>query len=395
MKEYLLIRSFMNRIKLYRKCLIFFLLIPFFSFVQNQEVRVKDNLHFVQVIGTPHERGFQQGRALYKEIHEVIALWRVDLEKNFGLPADTFIFRFARGTDFLSAIRKYTPDLLEELKGLSEGAEIDFKTLYVFQLIDEVWAMGRNVTRHHCTSFGVLKTESHPVMTGQNLDIPFFHGYQTLIHHKDPLTGWEAFVFTVPGILGANGMNNRPVSVCVNTLLQLKPCTDGLPVDFVVRGILEQDSFEDAVDFIRTIKHAAGQNYLIGDPDQMASYECSVSQTAEFLPFDGAKFTYHTNHPLSNTNIRESIIEQSEGQGPLPELFTSHCKRFQALQSAYPDNSVSIDLKKMKRIFRNRDWIVNNRSTYGCTIMILSGNPELHIAPGRPDEESFRVYRFE
>ena len=119
-----------------------------------------------------------------------------------------------------------------------------------------------------------------------------------------------------------------------------------------------------------------------------------MDQTAEFRPFDGAGFTYHTNHPLSNTNIRESIEEQLDGRGPLPELFTSRCQRFQALRSRYPDNSVSLDLDEMKRIFRNREWNVNNRSTYGCTIMVLTEEPELHIAPGRPDEEAFQTYRF-
>jgi len=373
----------MKRIHCFLKIVMAILLLQVSLFAQQAEVQVRDNLRFLKVTGTPHERGFQQGEALKETIHEVILLWKADLERNFGLPAETFITRFYQNTDFLFSIRKYTPDLLEELKGLSEGAKIDFRTLYIFQLIDEVWAMGRDVTRHHCTSFGLEKTESQPVMTGQNLDIPFFHGYQTLIHHEDPATGWQALVFTIPGILGANGMNNRPVSVCVNTLLQLKPCVDGLPVDFVVRGILEQDSFDEAKDFIQTIKHAAGQNYIIGDEDKMASFECSVTQAAEFRPFEGAGFTYHTNHPLSNTNVRASITEQLEGQGPLPELFTSRCRRFQALQLTYPDNSVSLDLDEMKQIFRNRDWNVNNRSTYGCTIMVLTTNAELHIATGQ------------
>jgi hypothetical protein len=48
----------------------------------------------------------------------------------------------------------------------------------------------------------------------------------------------------------------------------------------------------------------------------------------------------------------------------------------------------------LKDIFRDRDTIINNRGTFGCTIMVLGENPELHISPGRPDEEPYQVFRF-
>jgi hypothetical protein len=32
--------------------------------------------------------------------------------------------------------------------------------------------------------------------------------------------------------------------------------------------------------------------------------------------------------------------------------------------------------------------------TFGCTIMVLSESPELHIAPGPPDVTPFQIFRF-
>ncbi len=111
-----------------------------------------------KVTGTPYERGVQQGRALKAQIHNVMKIWKADIERNFGMPAETFIDRFEKQTDFLPAIRQHTPQLLEELKGVAEDMKIDFKTMYVFQLIDELWAMGRELTKDKCTTFGVSKS---------------------------------------------------------------------------------------------------------------------------------------------------------------------------------------------------------------------------------------------
>jgi hypothetical protein len=48
----------------------------------------------------------------------------------------------------------------------------------------------------------------------------------------------------------------------------------------------------------------------------------------------------------------------------------------------------------LKDIFRRRDIRINNTGTFGCTIMVLGEDPELHVSPGRPDEEPFQVFRF-
>ncbi|MEE9503478.1 MAG: hypothetical protein V3V48_15495 [Candidatus Aminicenantaceae bacterium] len=55
---------------------------------------------------------------------------------------------------------------------------------------------------------------------------------------------------------------------------------------------------------------------------------------------------------------------------------------------------VHIDVDTLNDIFSNREIIINNRGTFGCTIMKLGKNPELHISPGRPDKEPFQVFRF-
>ncbi len=169
---------------------------------------------------------------------------------------------------------------------------------------------------------------------------------------------------------------------------------DGLPVAFVIRGILKKRSYEEAVQFIHTIKHGAPQNYMIGGPDNVGSFECSTNKAKRYIPFKSANFTYHTNHPLENLNYSKRFLDYLKSRNTAPQDYEYNCPRFKSLQKILNDNSVRIGINKLKKIFSDRETIINNRGTYGCTIMVLTENPELHISPGRPDEEPFAVFKF-
>jgi isopenicillin-N N-acyltransferase-like protein len=332
---------------------------------------------------------------LNKEIHELVKLWKEDIEKTYKTKADVFIKKFLAATHFEKAIKEWTPELWDEIKGISEGSGLDFDTVFAFQLVDEIWVLGSDIHSEKCTTIGLEKTDKHPAMVAQNLDIPYFyHGFQTLLHIKDTERGLETYLFTFPGFIAANGLNSRSVAVVVNAIQQLENSRDGLPVAFVIRGILQRKSYAKALEFINTIKHGAPQNYMIGDAEEMGSFECSTTDVSEFVPFENASFTYHTNHPLKNLNYSDRFVQYLKSKDISLNDYKHGCPRLEALRNIFKDNSVPVDIDTLKDIFSNREIIINNRSTFGCTIMKLGTNPELHISPGRPDEEPFQVFRF-
>jgi hypothetical protein len=373
----------------------FLLFLNLLVLAQSKDIEINGNLRVVHLEGNPYERGFKHGQALKKEIHELVKLWKTNLGKSRKTDADVFIKKFVESTNFHKAIKKWTPELWDELKGISEGSGVDFNTMYVFQLVDEEWVLGQEVLSEHCTTIGAKKTNDNPAFVAQTLDIPtFYHGFQTLLHIKDSRRDMETFLFTFPGFIAANGLNDRSVGVVVNAVTQLESSRDGLPVAFVIRGILQRKTFDDAVKFIRSIKHGAPQNYMIGGPEKVGSFECATTNVSEFIPFEGAKFTYHTNHPLKNQNYTPQFFQFLEKKILSPDEYEFPCPRFKALQEKLKDNSAQLDINVLKSIFSNRDTIINNAGTFGCTIMVLGKTPELHISPGRPDIEPFQVYRF-
>ena len=357
-------------------------------------------LNYLELSGNNYEIGKQHGKLLKNEIRKITNLWKQNLEKTFKIKADKFIDEFYKNTNYLESIKKHTPGLLEEVKGISDGSGIDFKTIFVFQLVDEIWAAGSEIIDiHHCTSIGVSRHGDNPTMVAQNLDIPgYYHGFQTLLRILNKETGISSYVFTVAGLIGANGMNNYCLAVDVNTILQIRHSTDGLPVAFIVRGIMKQKNFDDAVKFIKEIKHASGQNYLIGGINEAASFECSASSVVKYSPFDESYFTYHTNHPLANHDFDPLFSSYIKSRYNInAEEYEFVCSRFDVLEKRILNQSAEIDLELIKKTLRSREGIgatINNSSTFGSTIMILKEKPEFLIIAGDPSEKEYVKYEF-
>jgi isopenicillin-N N-acyltransferase like protein len=352
-------------------------------------------LRVVELEGTPYQMGKIHGTALKSEITELLRRWKADLAGTYGVPAEEFIRTFLAHTDFLPAVERWTPGLVDEVRGIADGAGVGFDTMFAFQLLDEMWTMSGELGLDKCTSIGAGARGATPAFTSQTLDVPeIYHGFPTVLRIREESGRLETLVFTIPGVIAANGLNSRSVGVCVNAVTQLAHSTKGLPVAFVIRGILRRKTYADAERFLREIQPAAPQNYILGGPGEAACFERSAARMVRFLPFEGAEFTYHTNHPRINDDFVPGFTAKLKQDGMSLETYRSVCPRFRSLGGTLADNSTTIDLPALKAIYANRASGINNATTYGCTIMILGGNPELHISPGRPDVEPFRVLGF-
>lgn len=312
--------------------------------LRHREVRVLD------LEGPPRERGLAHGVALRAEIREMITDFRAGLEADFGVEASVFIQRFITDTDFMPAIEKWTPGLLDEVRGIAEGAQLSFEEIYVWQLADEIWSMGGWALRSKCTAIAVDPRGDQPTIVAQNMDIPgFYHKYPTLLRIRNPRQdGPDTLVLTCPGLIGVNGMNSASVAVACNTLLQLRPSRRGVPCLFVVRGVLEQGDLEQAEAWLKRIPHAVGQNYTIGDPTGARAFECSAGDKVGFRPR----------------------------------------RRIEALEARFPPGQ-PIDPQAIRAALASRDhetYTICGDWTYGCTLFLL--------APGRPDRFAFQSFGF-
>lgn len=353
------------------------------------------SLPVLHLNGTPYENGFQHGKIMRSRIAELVGLWKRDIEEKYGIPADRFIATFLDSTDYIPSIRRWTPSLLEEIRGISAGSGIDFNTIFAFQLVDEIWTNARLISiPHHCTSIGVnnSKRDGSPNYIAQNIDItPFYHGFEVLLDIVDKETGARKLVTTFAGYIGANGLN-RHIGITENTLADLKSSLDGLPVCCVARGVLEKASFEEAVDFIRGVKHASGQNYIVGSDSSVISLECASDLVTEYWPDSTKEYTFHANKPLTNSSYHPAFLSYLKAlYGSIPESVSISDERLEAIK-AVALNSRHISLEVIKDALSKRP--ICNASTFVSTIMEFGkGYSELRISPGKPDSTEYILFR--
>ncbi len=352
-------------------------------------------LRVVELRGTPYERGLLHGQTLRAEIGTLVELWRHDIAKQSGVDADAFVTRFLAETQFEAAVRRVTPGLLDEVRGIAAGAEQPFATMFAYQLVDEVWAQTPVLFTPKCSTIGLDRDGDRPALVAQNLDLPrWMHAYPTVLRIHEPDRALEQLVVTLPGLIGANGLSSRRIAVGVNTVLQNQPCRDGLPVAFVVRGLLAQEDHVAALRFLHQVKHASGQAYTLGGPDRAPCFEASANKVVPFVAFAGAPRTFHTNHPLVNDEWADRFAAAARDRGKEPRELL-RCDRFDELVRRLGSAAERVGVEQVVQALSSRTPApVCNPMTYVCTVMLLGEEPELRIAPGPPDVTPFQTLRF-
>ena len=363
-----------------------------------------DTVHPLLLEGSPYERGLTHGETLREQIREVVGLWKAGLTQVYQLDAGEVIARLIAGTGFIPAIERWTPDLLDEIRGIAAGANIAWETMLAFQLLDELWSNEEFFFAEHCSSLGLPPQGSEPAIVAQNLDVELLRdGFQVLLHIKDAGSDIESFVVTTAGLIGFNGMNNQSIGICCNSLGMLRSRRDGLPVACIVRKTLQQRTLQEAAAFMQTVRHASAQNYLIGGSTGVVNLECSANQVVPFEPTGAHGVVWHTNHPLVNSDTQPGY--QAESHPFIP----NSTARYQSLERRLTQPPAGTRLDWVKGILTSRDSaehpICSSKGeaefyrqiglfTFASTIMVLGNEPALHVSLGPPDTVPYHCFGF-
>jgi hypothetical protein len=354
--------------------------------------KIDNRLYYLEVEGTPYERGFQHGHALRYVIQKGMASWKQWISEVLEQSdPEIEIAEFVHGTDFIGAIKKHTPDLYLELQGIAAGANVDFNNLYAYNMFDEFVAFTIKKYRlSFCTGFGVYGRKDFPNIIGQNNDLPrYFDGTQTLLRIKQKNWG-EIYVFTFAGLLANNGLNSFALGCTINIMpAHLTGDFAGLPMPYVVRGILERKTRHEAVEFVKNVgKYAGPMNYIIGDSTGVSTVETGKDFFKVHESYNNEKYVPHSNHPLDMTaQLKPGEVSKSpERLAKLVEMIGGRVDK--------------IDADEAQRIFRSRPILKNYQTdpTFptleSIVIELDPSNPRLHIAPGPPDMYKYSTFDF-
>lgn len=253
--------------------------------------------------GTAYEIGFTHGSQIPRRI-------RVAIENYKALFLETAEADWPeskrRAATYLPALEKNEPDLVEEMKGIADGAGegVDFLDILALNLRSEI-----SLTNYSdgCTSIVTQNADTSEVYAAQNWDWVGEAGRSTVFFDIKKTGKPRIRMMGEAGILAKFGLNEAGVGLCMNAIRCGTVAKDHLPVHLAMRRILECQSFDEAFAMLSKKGIASCANLLMADKSgKIATIECTPKGLAPIYPDEGAWTTFHTNH-LWSPNVPAGI----------------------------------------------------------------------------------------
>ena len=261
----------------------------------------------IEVRGTAYEMGYQHG-AQAKQLVERYLLW---IERLTNKPRD-MLARNAMA--FLPHIEALSPPMVEEIRGLADGADISFEE----GVLCQARAEAAQVPEGGCTAFALTgeSTSDGKTLTGQNQDLEPEYADVAILLRVKPTDGRpRALMFTFAGQVGFSGMNEHGVANFTNALYGCDWQT-GLPHYPQKRVMLEQRTVAECIDVLRKNPACSARNMVMADGQgTIADVEIRPESISEFTD-DADGWRIHTNHYLTDEfeDFEDNTLSDSPGR---------------------------------------------------------------------------------
>ena len=215
----------------------------------------------------------------------------------------------SRARRFLALFHTHCPHLVDEVRGIAEGAGVTFEQALAVQIRGELG----QVQQECCTTFVIAarSTAAGQILIGQNCDMdPEIEelGYVLKLEPTDKPAG---ILWTFGGQIGYHGMNSAGVAHFANALGGGPAWKFGLPHYPVKRMLLEQRTLAEVCDLLRRAPVCSNGNYVLCDADgKIADIELTPSGF-EVIEDSAAGFITHTNHYLCGSNACQANFDLS------------------------------------------------------------------------------------
>ncbi|ATN37207.1 acyl-CoA--6-aminopenicillanic acid acyltransferase (plasmid) [Rhizobium sp. ACO-34A] len=274
----------------------------------------------IEIEGSPRERGRSYGEQARERIHGSVALYSGSLGK-MGLTKPDIA---AMAIDFAPRIAAWAPDLMEEMEGIAEGANLALSDIVLINARTEVLQLGqRNSEKDQepdgCTGAVALPqaTANGRLLHGQNWDWRAECAETSVVVKILRDDGPDLLTFTEAGGLARSGMNSAGISITANYLeCDRDYARLGIPLPFIRRRALEAGHFANALRVVATTPKSGSNNMMLATAEGFAvDLECAPDEAFAIYP-DESGLIVHANHWLhmaALSKLRES------GLGDVPD----------------------------------------------------------------------------
>jgi isopenicillin-N N-acyltransferase like protein len=295
----------------------------------------------IRVKGSPRERGRQYGEQARERVRRSIDAYTAVFDYYAGITWETARAQVER---FIEPIEAYDARYLAEMRGIAEGAGLDFSDVLALNLRTEIMfahdaqaaAGGPAARPKGCSSVAVLPgaSENGHTLLGQNWDW-LIHAWETTVVLESEQDEGPNFVTVVEaGLLAKTGMNAAGLGLVTNTLVSDRDVGEpGVPYHVCLRALLDAPSIVAAVERLQRARRSSSANYVLAHADGLvANVESTPGGPTELL-LDGPRHgtVAHTNHFIS-----PRFRDRDTGLALMPDSFFRQQRLADALHAAGP-----------------------------------------------------------
>ena len=352
----------------------------------------KRKLKVVEVSGNPYEIGFQYGaacpeiRTMLDITCQVFGGWDTVREL-----AEKYV------PMYLPAAEAYAPEIVDEMKGMAAGTQLDFQDIFFLNITYEISVpsvMG-------CTSFalGGEAAGNSKTIAGQNFDYLSMWEDSMVLLKIRPASGPDILAIAPAGSLGLIGLNLAGISLNLNLLRNEDSLTPkgGVPAHIILRKVLTSETISEAIGIITSAGRRSAKNYLLtSDKGDIVDLEVTSDDIDVHYAEEG--ILTHANH-FETTRFGSTDLA--------PEYFPDSHIRCQRLNQLLKNHRGRLSVELMKRLLQDH----HNRPNSICrhpdptnplpigrmmkTLVSLINCPEerkAYIALGNPCQNEYLEY---
>ncbi len=294
--------------------------------VENDEANTKfrpgdvKSFDLLEVKGSYQQIGYQIGHYFGKNIKNVIqrrSSWHANLLEVLRSKEGK-----QRSQEYLQLSQKHFPHLLEEIKGIADGAGLHFDAVWALCIKSELLAFDREPT--DCST--IFYSNEKNKWLFHNEDGHQAYDGQMFVLKVQPPSGVNYLYFVYPGTITGNGpgFNKEGIFQTTNYISSTKS-TIGIPRYILGRAVLEAKSIKEVIDVLTMEPRAYPYHHNIGSMNE-GKY-LSLETTPEKWEVKEPSGTYyHTNHLLFEKTGKYKFEDQDY-------KYSSSLSRYQVIKN--------------------------------------------------------------
>jgi hypothetical protein len=387
---------------------------------------------YLHIEGQPYERGYQHGHLMAREIPEYLERCAADL----GAKADAQTWDPLRTTVNALFLRGFDREILEEMKGIADGASdagakwlgrrIDLIDIAVANTTVELGELGnampmtptgleglrldapsysngkRDSAMDHCSAFAATgsATRDGKMVIGHVTWWPLTLAEQTnVMLDIKPAKGHRILMQSYPGGIesGTDWYQNDAAMVLTETTIRQSPFNiEGTPVAFRARQAIQYGgNVDEVVQYLGTRNNGLYTNeWLIGDGknNEIAMYELGTSHTKLWRSsknewFGGTEGFYWGDNNAKDLQVRLEYVPDPHGA---PEFLPySPYSRDTAWQDLYQKYRGQIDEQFGFLAFRTAPLVSASTMDAKVATAEMTQNLMLWAAIGKPNQREW------